>query len=147
MDMKFKVTLLTLLAVATMPFIASAQNVPAGRGPLTDSQQSQMAGREQRMARPDLRAKVLSFGYINTDGSIASGSGNFTASYDSTNVRYSIAISGVSYFFSSFSTTVTPSIPIAGTECRTDSLGGKLLVQCYNLAGSPVQAAFGFITF
>ena len=95
--------------------------------------------------------KPIAYGYINTDGTVASGSGNFTSAFDSTNKWYAITITGRNYFFSNFSTVVTPSFNSAtpASICGTGSVSGKLLVACYNKAGARVQppAGFGFGVF
>jgi hypothetical protein len=72
----------------------------------------------------------IAFGFINSDGSIASGSGNFTCSWSTANGgRYVITISGHSYFWTGFATVIT--LAQGGGEpaiISTDSLGGSLLV-------------------
>jgi hypothetical protein len=100
---------------------------------------------------PTIRAKPFAYGYINTDGSVASGTGNFTSIFDSTNKWYAITITGKNYFFSNFSTAVTPSFNSTSPAptCGTGSVSGKLLIACYNTAGARVQppAGLGFIVF
>ena len=95
--------------------------------------------------------RPIAYGYINTNGTVASGSGNFTSVFDSTNKWYAITITGKNYFFSNFSTVVTPSFnsSAAAPGCGTGSVGGKLLVACYDTAGARVQppAGFGFGVF
>jgi hypothetical protein len=148
--MKPQLTLLAVLAVTTISLVGSSQYTASARGPLTDSQMTQMGWSAHRMGMVPDRARTTPLGYafVNQDGSKASGTANVTTSYDSGNIRYVVKFTGVNYFYSSFSTTVTPAIPTStGSECRTDSIGGTMLVQCFNLAGSPIQAAFGFITF
>ena len=140
--MKLKMTLVAVLAAAALPMVASAHAGP--RLPMTDSQVSQSAHREQRQIRPDFSRKVLAYGYINVDGTTASGSGNFTSSWDLSNSWYQIGIKGTNYYYSSFSTVVTPSNTAV---CRTDSVNGYLLVQCHDLIGDLTQANFSFITF
>jgi hypothetical protein len=86
----------------------------------------------------------LAFGFVASDGTVVSGSGNFSVKNDSN--FYEIKIKGVDYFYSSFTTVVTPVIP--GTSfCTTDSVGGRLTVACYDATGTLVPAAFGFITY
>ncbi len=41
---------------------------------------------------PAVQKKPIAYGYINTDGSVASGSGNFTSSFDSSNKWYAIKL-------------------------------------------------------
>ncbi|MEI9930073.1 MAG: hypothetical protein WDM89_05815 [Rhizomicrobium sp.] len=62
----------------------------------------------------------LAFGFIGSDGTVASGSGNFSATVSSG--TYFIKIKKVDYFYSSFSTAVTPSLPQV-SYCTTDSAG------------------------
>ena len=69
----------------------------------------------------------------------------------STNKWYAITITGRNYFFSNFSTVVTPSFNSSAPapSCGTGSVSGKLLVACYNTGGARVQppAGFGFGVF
>jgi len=116
------------------------------RNQLCDSERGAAAHRELRLG-PDVKKKApIVYGYINEDGSTASGSGGFASSYNSSDGWYVISINNVDYFFSSFSTTVTPSLP-HDAICDTDSIGGTMLVRCFDLSGNPTQAEFGFITF
>ena len=71
----------------------------------------------------------VAYGCINEDGTIASGSGNFSASWDSANSRYLITITGESYFYNAYTTMVTPiSNPRMVT---TGSVSGSLIVKFY----------------
>jgi hypothetical protein len=73
----------------------------------------------------------IAFGFIRSDGTIASGTGNFTCSWNATLNRYEITITGHSYVFFNYSTAVT----LAGTAendgaiVRTNSVSGRLLIQ------------------
>ena len=109
-----------------------------------------LSGAASPLATTAIR-RPIAYGYINSNGAVASGSGNFTSVFDSTNNWYAITITGRNYFFSNFSTVVTPSFnsSAAAPSCGTGSVGGKLLVACYNTAGARVQppAGFGFGVF
>jgi hypothetical protein len=145
--MKLKYALLSALVVAVLSINAVSHPAHAAR-PLTDSEMVQRGWAPHQMGNPGFyRSTPIGYAYVNQDGSKASGTANITTSYNSSAQWYEIKFTGVNYFYSHFSTTVTHSIPIGGASCRTDSVGGKLLVVCYTLQGANTQAAFGFITF
>jgi hypothetical protein len=74
-------------------------------------------------------ASPIAFGFITPDGSISSGSGNFTCSWDGTNERYLISITGESYFWTDYTTVVTLAQASGeGGIVITDSVGGDLIV-------------------
>ncbi len=139
-------TATAIAVVAAIPlFFAGSSSAVAQQGG-TDSVSAQSHG-----LPPTARRKPLAYGYINTDGSVASGSPNFTSVYDSTNKWYVITLTGTNYLFSNFSTAVTPSFNSSSPAptCGTGSVSGNLLVACYNTAGARVQppAGFGFGVF
>jgi hypothetical protein len=67
------------------------------------------------------------------------------------NKWYAITITGWNYFFTDFSTVVTPSFnsSFPAPICGTGSVSGELLVACYDTSGARVQppAGFGFGVF
>ncbi len=70
-----------------------------------------------------------------------------TSTYDSVNKRYEITIAGENYNLNNYVTTVTTTtggIPLLAT---TQSSGGHLLIKIFNLSGTAVQSAFGFVTY
>ena len=92
-----------------------------------------------------LTGSPLAFGTIAADGTISSGSGNFTASYDAASTRYVITITGHSYFFSSYTTQLTLiSSTCAGYGIASSSVGGSLLVYIHDPANLPAQCPSGF---
>lgn len=71
----------------------------------------------------------IAFGFINTDGSVNSGSGNFTCTWEAPQGRYRISITGYSYFFNNYTTLVTlVGDEGAGASVTTNSIGGDLLI-------------------
>ncbi len=88
----------------------------------------------------------IAFGFINSDGSVASSSGNITSTWSGTLNRYQITISGHTYFFNDYTTQVTPS-GAADSTTRTGSSSGNLLVNIYNSSGTSIQSSFQFVTF
>ncbi|NMC44545.1 MAG: hypothetical protein GYA46_11555 [candidate division Zixibacteria bacterium] len=73
----------------------------------------------------------IAFGYIGPTGSVVSGTGNFTASWNSSAQRYEITITGHSYYYNTFTTVVTAcGVP---ELFQTSSFGGMLLVYVYGL--------------
>lgn len=137
-----KLKLFVVLVLATFVSLqASAQkNLPA-----RDSQHPSLQHSED--AQPAFQTSPLAYGYVFTNGAIGSGSGNFTATWNPTYKWYAISITGISYYYSSYSTVVTTTLPYGNTNCQTDSVGGQLLVLCYTSSGAQTQADFGFIVF
>ena len=90
----------------------------------------------------------LAYGVVNTNGTLASGTSNVSSTWNSTYSRYEIAISGHSYYYSDYVTTVTTfdGCSYANT-IRTSSVGGNLLVYFYSSVGAKVQCFFQFVTF
>ncbi|HTY60152.1 MAG TPA: hypothetical protein VMF59_15125, partial [Bacteroidota bacterium] len=90
----------------------------------------------------------IAFGTIHSDGTIFTSTPNVTASWNAGNAWYNITISGVDYYYSNYVTTVTP---MGGTgTCLipvTTSVGGGIVVQIFNLAGTRVQGDFSFMTY
>ncbi len=87
----------------------------------------------------------LAYGTVTSSGTKYKGSSNWSSSYNSTYKRYEISINGNSYYYLNYATVVTP----AGDArfCKTSSVGGKLLVYCYNHAGTATSSRFGFLSF
>ena len=87
----------------------------------------------------------IAFGVVYFNGAKQSGTDNWTSSYNGTYTRYEIKISGENYYYTQYSTVITP----AGDQrfCHSSSVGGKLLVYCYDSNGAPQTARFGFVTF
>jgi hypothetical protein len=90
----------------------------------------------------------IAYGFVRSDGSLASGTQNVSSAWNTTLERYEITISGYNYYYTSYSTVVT----LGGTcsqpcAVRTGSVGGKLLVYIYDKNGTNVQCHFQFVTF
>ncbi len=145
--MKLKLALLTTIAAAAISMVSSSQAIAAPHTPVTDSERGAAGLRARFHIAPDSRRSIpIAYGYVYPNGSLPSSSGNVTASYNAADGWYVITIHGFDYYYSSYSTTVTPSLP-HNAICDTDSIGGTLLVRCFDLSGNPIQAEFGFITF
>ncbi len=90
----------------------------------------------------------VAFGNINADGTISTATPNVSATWNATNNWYNVTVSGVDYFYANYVTTVTP---MGGTGQFlvpvTSSVGGGLVVQIFNQAGTRVQGAFAFMTY
>ncbi len=87
----------------------------------------------------------LAFGVVYSNGAKQSGTGNWSSTYNATYKRYEIGIDSESYYYTNYSTVITP----AGDTrfCRSSSVSGKLLVYCYDSNGVGQTARFGFVTF
>ncbi len=74
---------------------------------------------------------VIAYGMIQDDGTIKSGTGNFSCAWNATSDRYEITITGESYLCWDYATVVTPMasapyIPV------TNSISGKLIVYIFD---------------
>lgn len=75
----------------------------------------------------------IALGFINSAGTVMSGTGNFTCTWSAAYSRYEITISGESYYYSSYTTVVTPSAYGFKQLWFTGSVSGDLLVYFYSL--------------
>lgn len=93
-------------------------------------------------------ATPIAYGYVSAFGSINSGTGNFSVTWDSVNARYLIDIDNENYSFRDYTTIITPasSSPYVVT---TSSVSGNLVVFIFDpLNGySRTQANFQFVTY
>jgi hypothetical protein len=87
----------------------------------------------------------LAFGTILSNGNRYSGTPNWTSTYNATYKRYEISIQGESYYYLRYTTNVTPAGDVR--FCRSSSVGGKLLVYCYDKNGNTAASRFAFATF
>jgi hypothetical protein len=85
----------------------------------------------------------IAFGSV-YGNAIVSGSGNFTLTRNSAG-NYSITISGESYYFSSYTTVVTP-LAFTGFV-TTNSVSGNLLIYTYSATGVQTDAGFQFVVY
>ena len=87
----------------------------------------------------------IAFGTVLSSGSKSKGTDNWSASFNASDKRYEITIAGQSYYYLDYATVITA----AGddTFCRSSSVGGKLLVYCYDHTGNAQASRFGFATF
>ena len=92
-----------------------------------------------------LKEGPLAFGVVLSNGSKYSGTPNWSSTYNVTYKRYEIKIDGESYYYLNYATNVTPAGDIR--YCRSTSVGGQLLVYCYDKNGNAATSRFGFVTF
>jgi len=84
------------------------------------------------------------YGSISATGTINSGSGNFTVSRTSAG-NYSITITGETYHYLRYTTTVTPAGVSTPMVTGTNSVSGNLRVFTYNLSGAATDSGFSFV--
>lgn len=113
---------------------------------VTDAEQARATKVSNAPLLPSPRRDPLAYGFVYENGTKASGTANFTVNWNSNTNWYEIQLTGISYFYSNYSTVVTVTIPHL-TFCHTDSVNGKLLVLCFNESGNPIQADFAFGVF
>jgi hypothetical protein len=91
-------------------------------------------------------ATPIAYAFINSGGSVASGTPNVSASWNAVSSYYEITISGESYYYNDYVTQVT----VWGSSlytATTGSTGGKLVVYIHDSAGVKTQENFQFITY
>lgn len=90
-------------------------------------------------------AAPIAYGFINSNGTIASGTPNFSSVMNPF-IRYEILIDGEDYFFNQYVTVVTPNNP--GQIVSTGSSSGRLIVYVQDASTQAfVQGGFQFITY
>jgi hypothetical protein len=116
-------------------------------GAVTDSMNPQAA---PQGAKGEVTANLvgngpIAYGTLYPSGARGGGTANWTSTYNTTYQRYEITISGESYYFLSYATVVTP---MGGSppRCSSDSVGGRLLISCFDTAGNPTTSWISFVT-
>jgi hypothetical protein len=87
----------------------------------------------------------IAYGSVAAAGTISTGTGNFTCTWNATSKWYEITIATENYFYSDYITMVTPIT--GGSRVQTGSVSNMLLVTVYDNANTAVQGAFQFVTF
>lgn len=92
-------------------------------------------------------AVPVAYGTINSDGSISTGSGNFSATYNAASNWYEMTITGETYHYLTHSALATPigaSLPRFAT---TGSVSGRLIVSIFDTGGNKQQSLFNFVVY
>jgi len=90
----------------------------------------------------------VAYGVVDSTGSLYSGSSNVSSVWNATYSRYEITISGHSYTWNNYVTTVTIFTGCSQAYApRTSSVSGKLLVVIIDGGGTGVQCDFQFVTY
>lgn len=87
----------------------------------------------------------IAYGAVRSNGSVNTGTGNFSCNWNSSLKRYEINIQDESYYYLNYITQVTPMT--GGRQVTTGSIGGKLTVYIYDTNGNKVQGSFHFVTY
>lgn len=90
-------------------------------------------------------AAPIGYGFVDSTGSITSGTPNFSCVYNPSLVRYEIEFDDVNYYFLDYVSIVTPSA--SGVIASASSAGGRLVVTLRNSSGTNVAARFQFVTY
>jgi hypothetical protein len=96
-------------------------------------------------ASPD-RIHPIAYGSVASDGTILAGTPNFSVTWDSAISWYLITITGESYSFITYVTTVTP-IGFSAIIPATFSSSGKLAVSLLTSSGTRIQSDFAFVVY
>jgi hypothetical protein len=77
----------------------------------------------------------IALGFISSSGAVQSGTGNFSCAWNASLNRYEITITGESYYYTSYTTIVTPSGSGSAFPymCFTGSVSGMLIVYFYKM--------------
>jgi hypothetical protein len=89
--------------------------------------------------------KPVAFGTILTNGQKASGTNNWSSTYNSALRRYEVTINGENYYYLNYASSITPTGDVR--HCRSSSVSGKLLVYCTDPSGVAAQSRFSFSVY
>ncbi|NOZ78010.1 MAG: hypothetical protein GXP48_02275 [Acidobacteria bacterium] len=90
----------------------------------------------------------IAYAVIKQDGAVFKGTPNVSSTWNATYKRYEITIANVTYYYQQYVTEVTPTTASNTPRfATTGSVGGKLLVQIYDLSGNAVQTGFHVVVF
>lgn len=90
-------------------------------------------------------AAPIAYGFVDSNGSITTGTPNFSCVYNPSLVRYEIEIDNENYYFLDYVSVVTSSS--SGVIAATSSASGRLTVTLRNSSGTNVAARFQFVTY
>ena len=91
------------------------------------------------------RAGPIAYAFINSDGSVASGTPNVSCSWNGTTRRYEITIAGESYYDEGYITMVTPCGVTHLTA--TGTINGKLTIMLFDVGSGALPDKFQFLTY
>lgn len=138
-------SLLSFAACADLSAAPTESETTDVAAELTDSQRPAPADRLAVHANALGAPGQIALGTIGSSGAKITGSTNWTSTINGS--RYEVTITGESYYYSSYATNVTPLGLGTHVTCSTDSLGGKLLIGCFDPAtGAAVLPAVAFTT-
>jgi hypothetical protein len=87
---------------------------------------------------------IVAMGVINSSGSVLQGYNVTGCTWNDTYDWYEITLTGISYFWTSWVTSITPA---ASVDCFAafGSTSGKLTVHIFDSEGNPIQSVFSFM--
>lgn len=94
----------------------------------------------------DKHIAPVAFGSVDFDGSVISGSGNFSVSWDSTFERYIIDVPGHSLHGSFYTMVVTPRT-VDPVFTGTSSVGTDMLAYFHDISGNRIKSRFTFVIY
>jgi hypothetical protein len=86
----------------------------------------------------------ISYGNVQSNGSINTGSGNFSVNRTGIGTYY-ITITGNNYHYLTYLATVTPAFTNSPRIAVTSSFSGDLIVRIFDMAGNLVDGYFNFV--
>lgn len=91
-------------------------------------------------------ATPIARGFIKGDGTVLSGSDNFTVTYIAASKEYEIAIEGITYTATDFQTVASPALSSGHKPFFAIAVAAlnKLYIGCYDLTGTHAQCENGF---
>jgi hypothetical protein len=139
-----------LVAGTTKMFLNTNGNI--GIGTVSPSQKLDVAG-NIRSTGDILRSQTgssnivpICFGVVSSNGTIDSGTGNFSVTHSSGTGIYTIGITGETYSFITYNTVVTP-VGLSAILSSSFSSSGNLVIRLFNTNGTLVDADFSFVVF
>lgn len=119
--------------ITSVPYAYSAENIPDGS-----------------VTKAKLNTEVtdmmpIAMAYVSSNGTVYTGTSNVSSTWNATDSRYEITITGENYVSSNYVTIVTP--PYDNKTVGTASVNGKLLVYIYNSSNTLTQSTFQFVTY
>lgn len=87
---------------------------------------------------------MVAMGVINSNGGVLQGYNVAGCTWNDTYDWYEITLTGISYFWTGWVTSITPA---AGVDCFAGfgSVSGKLTVHIFDSEGNPMQSVFSFM--
>jgi hypothetical protein len=143
-DLRFFVNNADRVAINSSGNVGIGTNSPSQK--LVVNGNVHVTGEVQRPTTGAANMVPICYGHVDADGTIASGSGNFSASWRASADDYLISVTGEDFGVGTNYTVLVTVWGATGFTTGTGTVGGDLVVNIGNAFGS-VQKAFSFLVF